>query len=380
MTAIALFSWPVIGIARMNWPPGFADALKRRAPVILVLGLTLAAMDLLRVSPLYSEIGLSVILWGMVTVTLQYLTSCLLVVAAITFAERTGFGASHRMAASVLAVLVAAPIATGLCAWMSSVGAGLGWLLMSAPNFMALYLYLMWYSLVVGMLAAAYFMIWERAEQSATDLRRAQVERQGVKQRMVESRLNVMKARVDPDFLFRMIGDVQRLYRSDVDAAEQRLEDFIEYLRAALPQMRGGATTLGEEVRLAAAYVRLHDEAFEGRLEATFDVDETLDDAQFPPMALLPLVDDALRRASALPNPRLVLHISATDEGSSLAVSVHDDCSHARPTSEGESALVSHERAFIQFFGEGARVRRTTNPDTRVLLEIDHAIAPRAHR
>jgi hypothetical protein len=377
VTAIALCAWPVIGIARMNWPAGFADAMRRRAPVILVLGLTLAAMDLLRVSPLYTEMSLRVILWGVVSVTIQYLASCLLVVAAITFAERTAFGASHRMAASTLAVLVAAPVATALGAWMSSVGSGFGWMLMSAPNFLALYLYLMWYSLVVGLLAAAYFMIWERAQQSATDLRRAQVERQGMKQRMVESRLNVMKARVDPDFLFRMIGDVQRLYRGDVDAAEQRLEDFIEYLRAALPQMRGGATTLGEEVRLAAAYVRLHEEAFEGRIELALEIDAALDDAQFPPMALLPLVDDALRRAAALAKPRLSIRVSAKGDGKKLVVCVDDDCERARETSEGEPALLSHEHAFTQFFGQGARVIRQPG---RVILEIDHAIAARADR
>jgi LytS/YehU family sensor histidine kinase len=178
-----------------------------------------------------------------------------------------------------------------------------------------------------------------------------------------------MKARVDPDFLFRMIGDVQRLYRADVDAAEQRLEDFIEYLRAALPQMRGGATTLGEEVRLAAAYVRLHDESFEGRLDATFDVEESLADAQFPPMALLPLVDDALRRASG----KLVLKVAARRTGEGLTVTVTDDAGNEAET----PALASHERAFVQFFGEGARVIR--HPGS-VLLVIDHAISTRPHR
>jgi LytS/YehU family sensor histidine kinase len=178
-----------------------------------------------------------------------------------------------------------------------------------------------------------------------------------------------MKARVDPDFLFRMIGDVQRLYRTNVDAAEQRLEDFIEYLRAALPRARGGATTLGEEVRLASAYVRLHEEAFDGRLDADFEVDESLADAQFPPMALLPLVDDALRRAKG----GLVLRTTARRSGDGLEVVVTDDGGNAAET----PALASHERAFVQFFGEGARVVRRPGC---VKLEIDHAIPARAHR
>jgi hypothetical protein len=361
MTALALVAWPVIGISR--------SPVKGRIPTILVLGVAISAMDLLRVFPLFMDGSWEVIVSGIIAVMGQSIISCFLVISAITFAERTAFAASHRILAPGLAVIVAAPIATALGTWLSTMGVGLAWVGKTDPSWWSLYFYLLWYALVTGFLAAAYFGTWERARQSATDLRRAQIERQGMKQRMVESRLNVMKARVDPDFLFRMIGDVQRLYRNDVDAAEQRLEDFIEYLRAALPQMRGGATTLGEEVRLAAAYVRLHDESFEGQLDATFDVDEALADAQFPPMALLPLVDDALRRASG----RLVLKVTARRNGEGLAVAVTDDGGNDAET----AALASHERAFVQFFGEGARVIRRPGS---VLLEIDHAISTRPHR
>jgi len=369
MTALALCAWPVMRISNMARFPGFAAALGRRVPVILVLGFTLATMDLLRVFPLYAEAQAATIASGVLVVLVQYMATCLLLVAAITWAERSDFAASHRIAALGLAVIITAPLATGLGAGLSRLGEGFGWMVMASPNWSALYLYLLWYSLLVGTLAAAYFTTWDRARQSAADLRRAQIERQGMKQRMVESRLNVMKARVDPDFLFRMIGDVQRLYRTDIDAAEQRLEDFIQYLRAALPQMRSGATTLGEELHLAQAYVRLHEEAFEGRLDATFDVEEALADAQFPPMALLPLVDDALRRACR----SLVLAVTARGTVEGLTVTVADDAGHEAQT----PALASHERAFVQFFGEGARVIRRPG---EVQLVIDHAIATRAHR
>ena len=366
MTAIALCAWPLVTLARMQAATGFLDALGRRTVAILVLGLTLAAMDLLRVYPLMSP---AMLVSAALAVVVQYTASCLLLVAAITFAERTAFAARHRVAALAIAVLLTAPVATAFGASLSMLGAGFGWIVLSAPSWPALYLYVLWYSLVVGTLAAAYFTTFERTQKSAEELRQAQIERQGMKQRMVESRLSVMKARVDPDFLFRMIGDVQRLYRTDVDAAERRLEDFIEYLRAALPQMRGGATTLGEEVRLAETYVRLHEDAFAGGLDATFSVDATLEAAQFPPMALLPLVDDALRRSTG----SLVLRVAARRSGDGLVVEVDDDGGSAAQT----PALASHERAFVQFFGEGARVVRRAGS---VQLEIDHAIAARADR
>ena len=369
-------------LAPRSAPDGYLDTLRRRIPHIVVIAATLAAMDIMRAFPLLMENrDLAAALRETVGILLQSLASTAFLIAAITFTERTAFAQSRRGLALALCVLVAAPIATALGAWLSIATASIGWLRLTIQDSVALYLYLLWFSLVVGTLAATYFTLWERASRSASHLRAAEIERQAMEQRMVESRLNVMKARVDPEFLFRMIGDVQRLYRGDAEAAEQRLEDLIDYLRAALPQMRGGATTLGEEVRLAQAYLRLHEDAFEGRLRAAFDVDTALEEAQFPPMALLPLVDDALRRAGAAPRPALALRIDARRDSAGVAVSVDDDCGERRPDAGDHPALASHASAFTQFFGQGARIRRESTPTgTRVHLEVHHATAPRAAR
>ena len=369
-------------IAPMTVASGYLDTLRRRVPHILVLAATLGAMDLMRAFPLLVDNrDVASAVREMAGLLVQTLASTTVLVAAITYAERTALAQRRRGLALGICVLVAAPLATAIGAWLSIASASIGWLTLGLQDAFALYLYLLWYSLVVGVLASAYFTMWERAHESKTRLRAAEIERQGIEQRVVESRLSVMKARVDPEFLFRTIGDVQRLYRGDVDAAEQRLEDLIAYLRAALPQMRGGATTLGEEVRLVEAYLRLHEEAFEGRLQAAFDVDTSLDEAQFPPMALLPLIDDALRRASAAARPGLRLRVAASRDASGLVVTVDDDCRDCRAEAQGHPALVGHERAFTQFFGAGARIRREpAGAGTRVLLEIDHAIAARAAR
>jgi hypothetical protein len=378
VSAIAIMALPwTLRIGRMSIASGYLAVLKRRIPHILVLTVLFSAMDAMRAFPVLFDLGWQGVL-GVGEVVVQALCDCAVIVAAITAAERTRFAQAHRGIALVATVVLAAPIAT-------AIGAFAVWLTHFIPfdarDRESLYFYILWYSFAIGFLAAAYFTMWERAQRTATRLRAAEIERQGIQQRVVESKLNVMKARVDPDFLFRMMADVQRLYRADVDAAEQRLEDLIDYLRAALPRMRGGVTTLGEEFQLAEAYVRLHEEAFEGRLSCRFDVDEALESTQFPPMALLPLIDDALRRAAATPNPRLAMRVIARREGARLGVSVEDDCERARLASEGEPRLLEHERSFHQFFGAGARMERKAGATsgTRVLLEIEHAAAG-AHR
>ena len=58
-------------------------AIAARAPVMLVLALAIASMDLLRVWPLFMEVpGALVIFAGVFAVTSQSLMECMIVVAA----------------------------------------------------------------------------------------------------------------------------------------------------------------------------------------------------------------------------------------------------------------------------------------------------------
>jgi hypothetical protein len=369
------------GIAFVNAPASFVATLRARTPHVLVLTLATWATDILQMLPLLLEQAPDIGVLGIVGTTLvQTLVRSFIVVAGITGAERTAFARSRRGLALTLAVVLISPVAAASSTPLRAAAFG-GWNYFEA-DFMALFFHVLWTTFLTGLLAAAYFTFWERAQQSTALLRTAELERQGIEQRVIESQLNVMKARVDPDFLFRSIAEIGRLYRADIDAAERRLEGLIDYLHAALPRMRGGASTLGDEVHLATAYLRLHEDAFAGRLEATFEVDDEVREAQFPPMALLPLVDDALRRAASLALPRLALVVRATQGGGRLAVEVEDDCSITRTDAAGAPALIAQARAFAEFFGHGASVRRGpgAGSGTRVTLEVEHATGPRAYR
>jgi sensor histidine kinase YesM len=355
--------------------------LRQRIPHILVLGSAIAAMDELRLLPLDLDEGVlfNVFFGGMCVVIDSFLIA-LTLIFAITAAEFTPFAKRRRFLTLTIVVLVAAPLASVPAILTPLLGRSLevGGLSLELSG---VYFHILWLALAVGFLSAAYFTVVERGQQSAARLREAELERQGIERQVVESRLNVMKARVEPEFLFRSIGNIQQLYRKDIHAAERHLEDLIAYLRAALPQMRGGASTLGDELTLASTYLRLHDEAYAGGLDWTFAVDEQLHALHFPPMALLPLIDDALRRGASLDVPQLALAVRSTTRDGRLTVEVSDDCAVGRPDSGEELPLVAQQRAFSEFFGGGATVRREAGSGgTTVILEADFDIGARGSR
>lgn len=381
---------PACGRADLARVPPMAPAewrlkLRKRIPHVLVLGFAVFAMDELRVLPMVLETASLVnLLLSGVLVFFDSMAIALILVTLITVAEQTRFARKQRVL-TLAATVIAASL---LAAWLSVQNTVLleTWVPDTMSEFgvdlRGVFFHILWVALSIGFLAAMYFTVWERAQQAATQLRAAELERQGIERRVVESRLNVMKARVEPEFLFRSIGEIQRLYRQDVPAAERHLEDLIAYLRAALPQMRGGASTLGDELQLASTYLRLHDEAFRGRLDWSFEVDEALYGVHFPPMALLPLIDDALRRAIDLVEPRLTLSVRASVAAGQLAVAVVDDSPIARTQMNGEIALVAQQQAFTEFFGGDAMVRRLPGPDggTTVILEASFDDGARGNR
>jgi hypothetical protein len=98
-----------------------------------------------------------------------------------------------------------------------------------------------------------------------------------------------MQARVEPELLFGALDDVQRLYRFNVAAADALLDDLIVYLRAALPHMRGAASTVRLEASLAGAYLKVMPAGRDARQIARVDIAAELHDTPFPPMVLLSL-------------------------------------------------------------------------------------------
>jgi hypothetical protein len=82
-----------------------------------------------------------------------------------------------------------------------------------------------------GLVAAAYYFI-ERSAQRAAELCEAELERRRIEAQMLEARVQVMQAQVEPHFLFNTLAHVQRLYQVDPARGRAMLGSFCDYLRA----------------------------------------------------------------------------------------------------------------------------------------------------
>ncbi len=158
------------------------------------------------------------------------------------------------------------------------------------------------------------------AVQSAAEV----AERESLKRQVSEAKMQMMQAQVEPHFLFNTLASIDHLIETDPARASTMQKNLIAYLRAALPQMRENATDLGRETDLVRAYLEILKVRMEERLQVTFDVPNGLRSADFPPMMLQSLVENAIKHGLEPKAEGGGLRVAAEIVHGDLQVSVTD--------------------------------------------------------
>ncbi|MFL6694538.1 MAG: sensor histidine kinase, partial [Ramlibacter sp.] len=148
--------------------------------------------------------------------------------------------------------------------------------------------------------------------------------REAMERQLVQARLQVLQAQVEPHFLFNTLAAVDYLIETDAARASQMQKALITYLRGALPQMRQESSTLGREMRLVRSYLELIKMRIEDRLDLQYEVPAELETAEFPPMMLQSLVENAIKHGiEPKPEGGRVTVAARTQKGQ-LVVEVRD--------------------------------------------------------
>jgi hypothetical protein len=147
---------------------------------------------------------------------------------------------------------------------------------------------------------------------------------EGLKRQLAEAQLKMMQAQVEPHFLFNTLASVDYLIETDPSRASTMQKNLIQYLRAALPQMREGSTTLGKEVALCRSYLEILRVRMDDRLQFAITVPQGLASAQFPPMMLQSLVENAIKHGLEPRAEGGSLTITASISNGNLCVTVAD--------------------------------------------------------
>ncbi len=110
---------------------------------------------------------------------------------------------------------------------------------------------------------------------------------------MLDARLQVLRARIRPHFLFNTINAVLGIVRAQPKQAEAALEDMSDLFRMAMADVQD-LTPLPQEIKLCKQYLALEQMRMGERLRVDWQMKDVPDDALIPPLLLQPLLENAV--------------------------------------------------------------------------------------
>ena len=135
--------------------------------------------------------------------------------------------------------------------------------------------------------------------RAAAALATETAEAEQLKRQVVEARMAAMQAQVEPHFLFNTLASIDHLIETDPPRASRMQKSLIALLRATMPAMREGTVNgvrdLGQEIAVIEPYLEILKVRMEERLETQVNVPEGLRSAEFPPMMVQGLVENAIK-------------------------------------------------------------------------------------
>jgi signal transduction histidine kinase len=182
-----------------------------------------------------------------------------------------------------------------------------------------------------------------------------------------EAQLRLLQAQIEPHFLFNTLANVVSLMETEPLRAKAMLESFVDYLRASLTGLGHATHTLGDEIDLVDAYMRIIKMRMEERLHYAIDVPTELRSRPLPALSLQPLVENAIvhglepqisggtiRIAARLERGALVLTVE--DDGAGIAAAKAAPRAGERARSTG-TALANIRERLRQTYGSAAALR-----------------------
>lgn len=178
-----------------------------------------------------------------------------------------------------------------------------------------------WGSIAIKILAGG-----KRKADLAANAATTRADVEALERRLLEAQMAALQAQIEPHFLFNTLALIGQLIDTNSPQAASIHAALIQYLRAAMPQMRQkGSGKLGQQVELSRAYLKIMQARMGDRLSISVDMASELTDAEFPSMMLQTLVENSIKHGL---EPKLTgghIHIQAQVVANELQVDVSDD-------------------------------------------------------
>jgi signal transduction histidine kinase len=238
----------------------------------------------------------------------------------------------------------------------------------------------MWFLLISAIIKITYKgkVQAEAKAAQATEV----AESESLKRQVVEARMAAMQAQVEPHFLFNTLASIDHLIETDPARASIMQKNLIALLRASMPSMREAnaqsTRDLGRELAVIRPYLEILKVRMEERLRTDVRVSDGLLSAEFPPMMLQSLVENAIKHGLEPKAEGGSLTVTAEIVHGKLAVTVADTgLGFGKAATAGTGIGLSNirERLALLYGGKAnLAITETVGGGTTVTITVPYAV------
>ena len=128
-----------------------------------------------------------------------------------------------------------------------------------------------------------------------------------------EAELHYLKSQTNPHFLFNTLNNIYALARDKSDLAPESILRLSKILRFMLYETAGAFIKIEQEVKIISDYISLEKLRYDDSLQVNFNYEIEDLNQPFPPLLLMPLVENAFKHgvSETRNHPFVDIHLSA---------------------------------------------------------------------
>lgn len=153
-------------------------------------------------------------------------------------------------------------------------------------------------SLVYWLNASLTLVIWTFlyiAVKSFENRKKKEIENWKLKAELKEAELGILKAQINPHFLFNALNNIRSLIAEDTHKARNMVSSLSNLLRYAIYHNKKERVRVEEEIAIVRQFLELEAIHYEDRLNYHIEVDESAKDYFIPPMIIQMMVENAIK-------------------------------------------------------------------------------------
>ena len=127
---------------------------------------------------------------------------------------------------------------------------------------------------------------------------------------LINARLNILKYKLHPHFLFNTLNSISSLIETDTKLAQDTIADFGDLLRDLLDLKDTSLIPLKDEIKISKRYLEIMSIRFSDNLDVSVNFDKSANEVLVPSLILLPIIENSIKHGYSYNNNSLKIDLS----------------------------------------------------------------------